>query len=150
MVIGGYDKRLNKPGSEVAYTPTVISSGWFRVKVRQTSVGWFVHRTLVFAGSSMVAVCFDNIFHVLGRRSDSEPLSGEPAEDSTLLELQSRFGDTPLEFQVVCPQNGTAVLKDLTHLCRCLWSFWAAASWTMFSSLVRGTRAFVFSVNMFF
>ena len=28
----------------------------------------------------------------------------------TLLELQSRFGDIPLEFQVVCPQNGTAVL----------------------------------------
>ena len=28
----------------------------------------------------------------------------------TLLELQSRFGDIPLKFQVVCPQNGTAVL----------------------------------------
>ena len=32
---------------------------------------------------------------------------------STLLEPQSRFGDRPLKFQVVCPQNGTAVLKGL-------------------------------------
>ena len=32
----------------------------------------------------------------------------------TLLEPQSRFGDKPLQFQVVCPQNGTAVLKGLT------------------------------------
>ena len=35
----------------------------------------------------------------------------------TLLELQSRFGDKPLEFQAVSSQNGTAVLKGLrdTH-----------------------------------
>ena len=32
----------------------------------------------------------------------------------TLLEPQSRFGDNSLKFQVVCPQNGTAVLKGLT------------------------------------
>ena len=32
---------------------------------------------------------------------------------STLLKLQSRFGDKPLKFQVVCPQNGTALLKAL-------------------------------------
>ena len=32
----------------------------------------------------------------------------------TLLEPRSRFGDNPLKFQVVCPQNGTAVLKGLT------------------------------------
>ena len=32
----------------------------------------------------------------------------------TLLEPQSRFGDNTLKFQVVCPQNGTAVLKGLT------------------------------------
>ena len=31
----------------------------------------------------------------------------------TPLEPQSRFGDKPLKFQVVCPQNGTAVLKGL-------------------------------------
>ena len=29
----------------------------------------------------------------------------------TPLELQCRFGGQPLTFQVVCPQNGTAVLK---------------------------------------
>ena len=29
----------------------------------------------------------------------------------TLLEPQSRFGDKPVKFQVVCPQSGTAVLK---------------------------------------
>ena len=32
----------------------------------------------------------------------------------TLSEPQSRFGDKPLKYQVVCPQNGTAVLKGLT------------------------------------
>ena len=31
----------------------------------------------------------------------------------TLLEPQSRFGDNSLKFQVVCPQNGTGVLKGL-------------------------------------
>ena len=31
----------------------------------------------------------------------------------TPLKPQSRFGDKPLKFQVVCPQNGTAVLKEL-------------------------------------
>ena len=31
----------------------------------------------------------------------------------TLLELQSRFGDKPVKFQVVCPQHGTAVRKGL-------------------------------------
>ena len=30
---------------------------------------------------------------------------------ATLLKPQSRFGDKPFIFQVVCPQNGTAVLK---------------------------------------
>ena len=35
----------------------------------------------------------------------------ENRELITLLEPQSRFGDQPLKFQVVCPQNGTAVLK---------------------------------------
>ena len=32
----------------------------------------------------------------------------------TPLEPQSRCGDKPLKFQVVCPQNGTAVLEGLT------------------------------------
>ena len=31
----------------------------------------------------------------------------------TVLEPRSRFEDNPLYFQVVCPQNGTAVLKAL-------------------------------------
>ena len=34
----------------------------------------------------------------------------------TPLEPQSRFGDKPVKFEVVCPQNGTAVLKGL-RLC---------------------------------
>ena len=34
----------------------------------------------------------------------------------TLLEPQSRFGDKLLESLVVCPHNGTAVLKGLTTL----------------------------------
>lgn len=33
MVIGGYDPRLNAPGSEMEYTPATKSSGWFTVKV---------------------------------------------------------------------------------------------------------------------
>ena len=38
----------------------------------------------------------------------------------TLLGPQSRFGDKLLENWVVCPHNGTAVLKGLKHpLCRC-------------------------------
>ena len=32
----------------------------------------------------------------------------------TPLEPQSRFGGKPLKLQVVCPQNGTAVLKGLS------------------------------------
>ena len=32
----------------------------------------------------------------------------------TLLEPQSRFGDKPVKLEVICPQNGTAVLKGLT------------------------------------
>ena len=34
----------------------------------------------------------------------------------TPLEPQSRFGDKPVNFQVVCPQNGTAALKGLINL----------------------------------
>ena len=34
----------------------------------------------------------------------------------TLLEPQSRFGDKAVKFQVVCPQNGTAVLKGSSPL----------------------------------
>ena len=36
-----------------------------------------------------------------------------PSITLTLLELQSHFGDKPLKFQGVCPQNGTAVLKEV-------------------------------------
>ena len=42
--------------------------------------------------------------------------SAREENDSTLLEPQSRFGDKPVKFQVVCPQNGTAVLKGLSLL----------------------------------
>ena len=33
----------------------------------------------------------------------------------TLLEPQSRFGDKPPKFEVVCPQSRTAFLKGLTE-----------------------------------
>ena len=39
-----------------------------------------------------------------------------PGTHVTLLELQYRFGDNPLKFQVVYPQNGTSVLKGLIYL----------------------------------
>ena len=32
----------------------------------------------------------------------------------TLLGPQPRFGDEPLNFEVICPQNGTAVPKELS------------------------------------
>ena len=41
-------------------------------------------------------------------------LEADPGQHLTPLEPQSRFGDKPVKFQVVCPQNGTAVLKGLT------------------------------------
>ena len=41
-----------------------------------------------------------------------EILSARP-RSLTPLGPQSRFGDKPFKFQVVCPQNGTAVLKGL-------------------------------------
>ena len=46
------------------------------------------------------------------------PLHETNAETRPLthLELQYRFGDKALKFQVVCPRNGTGVLKGLTHL----------------------------------
>ena len=48
------------------------------------------------------------------------------AESLILLEPQSRFGDKPVKFQVVCPQNETAVLKELRLLFfRSKNSFWA-------------------------
>ena len=37
-----------------------------------------------------------------------------PTAGLSLLEPQSRFGDKPFRFQVVCPQNGTAVLTQST------------------------------------
>ena len=38
----------------------------------------------------------------------------------TLSEPQSRFGDKPLKFQVVCPRNGTPVLNGLIVVGRLL------------------------------
>ena len=38
-------------------------------------------------------------------------LASPPFQPLTLLEPQSRFGDKPVKFQVVCPQNRTAVLE---------------------------------------
>ena len=36
---------------------------------------------------------------------------GPALKGTALLGLQSHFGDRPFEFQVFCPQNGTAVVK---------------------------------------
>ena len=64
----------------------------------------------------------------------------------TRLGLQSRCGDKPLKFQVVCPQNGTAVLKGLTRflwLCRiCAYAVYSA-------DLALGNRAWSL-VSLFF
>ena len=50
------------------------------------------------------------------------------SESLTLLELQSHFGNKPPESQVVCPQNGTAVLKGLINPFRIPVPFWGHAS----------------------
>ena len=34
----------------------------------------------------------------------------------TLLELQAHFRDNPVKFQVLCPHNGTAVLKGIIEI----------------------------------
>ena len=44
--------------------------------------------------------------------------AGRPSISKHLLKPQSRFGDKPLKFQVVRPQNGTAVVKGLKHVQR--------------------------------
>ena len=49
----------------------------------------------------------------------------------TLLGLQSRFGEKPVKFQVVCHQNGTAVLKgsgDKLNPSRTAVPFWGQTS----------------------
>ena len=51
------------------------------------------------------------VFPLMPKRPQFDPVTGRPL---THLEPQSRCGDKPLKFQVVCPQNGTAVLKGLT------------------------------------
>ena len=38
---------------------------------------------------------------------------GPALNGTALLGLQSNFGDKPYKFQVICPQNETAVLKGL-------------------------------------
>ena len=47
--------------------------------------------------------------------NDHAPLSTDynkiPGSTLALSKPQSRFGGTPIKFEVVCPQNGTAVLK---------------------------------------
>ena len=47
--------------------------------------------------------------------SERRPLRVKTSYELTLLEPQSRFGDKPVKFQVVCPQHGTAVLKGLSR-----------------------------------
>ena len=51
--------------------------------------------------------------NLLGLRSC---FGNKPFRPLTHLELQSHFGDKPLKLLVVCPQNGTAVLKGLRRL----------------------------------
>ena len=83
------------------------------------------------------------------------PLSS-PERVITLLELQSRFGDTPVKFYVSYPQNGAAVLKDLsgeaqtkkkragaTSLPRntCAWSYNTHNLARTYSARCQGTKA---------
>ena len=64
-----------------------------RVMVRCLSLWWFADIT--FSSLNLSGVFFCGF------------------EPGPLLEPQSRFGDKPLKFQVVCPENGTAILKGL-------------------------------------
>ena len=68
---------------------------------------------------SLLAVCSILYASERGseRASDQQSICPVNYQVLTHLEPQSRWGDKPLKFQAVCPQNGTAVLKGLNHTC---------------------------------
>ena len=66
----------------------------------------------------------------------------------TPLVLESRFGDKPVKFQVVCPQNGTAVLKGLRHVLEESGSEIHPRGCVISSPVWYGSTA-LFSINMY-
>ena len=83
---------------------------------------WFVETRLDQLSTRMqVIYCFrDERSYSTPMSPTHEPVRFRPGIRAmrsevglTLLEPQSRFGNKPLKFQAVCPQNGTAVLKGL-------------------------------------
>ena len=66
---------------------------------------------------SLVVVVVDDEAHSKQRVASSSILvytRKQEGGEKTFLEPQSRFGDKTLNFQVVCPHNGTPVLKGLS------------------------------------
>ena len=92
MVPGGsrlvfHDLRHMFPGLDVYYTDPahhIISAGW-----------------------DLDGISVDDLS--VRRANRWFPITSQ--KGLALLEPQSRFGDKPLRFEVVCPRNGTAVLK---------------------------------------
>ena len=76
---------------------------------------YFTPRVSVWMGGN-IGIVFSRHHEDQARRSATgvhPNFSEAPRLTLTLLEPQSRCGDKPLNSQVVCPQNGTAVVKGL-------------------------------------
>ena len=109
-------------------------SGWVAIPARYRPIVMPLMERSDFTGFGRVAwrtvdyycdnslrtmVCLDDRRH---RLSITTPLYTGINPDVTLLEPQSRFGDilTLFWFQVICPQNGTAVPR-FTNVLRLSW-----------------------------
>ena len=67
------------------------------------------------------------------------PKFGRNVSTSTLLEQQSRFGNKLLAIGVVCPQNGTAVLKGL--IVRVTWALTLLVLFSVSSPVLGANRS---------
>ena len=76
-----------------------------------------IHRVLCIPAQSYLYTCDVRAYNKAPQKSSFESLTcsyGHSTGTLTLIEPQSGFGDKPLKRHVVCPQNGTAVLKGLS------------------------------------
>ena len=68
-----------------------------------TSRDWYIATKRYRALCRSARVNAVHMYTAINNRREGDALA--------LLELQSRFGDKPPKLEVVCPPNGTAVLK---------------------------------------
>ena len=114
------DGRQETPEGELANQPFLsivlqcTCSRHYTIFVYTRYINIYIYIPVLYIYIIIYVLCICNVFKsslkYVASQNDNAVLEGE----LTLLEPQSRFGDKPLKFQVVCPQNGTAVLKELT------------------------------------